>query len=343
MLLIKPEGNIWTPPPPDHHGVGSGGGGLPPGSGPGSVPHLIQQQVGSSSLSSPPPPPPPRGQTVVLVKDSSQAAASCCPSCCVGERGAAAAAPQRRHSGAELRLDGVCFLSYLRRCVWVEPGLRRRTGRDREKLFTQLEAADRGLGPRRGGPNGPQHEHAHEHAHVHAAARRPPTHLVQLVDALLHAADGGHGPQGVGVQVSEAVLPADLEERHHRPFLSTQQQLPVTPQILGTTLKRGVSLDLPATPTWIFLHFWGFISPEHLIHRRLRLRFSYDVARLFFSIFFFGAACSSAPKPPNYAAHVRVASCHDCAEIMAGIAPRGGPAGPADPITPGWFLQETHK
>lgn len=48
-----------------------------------------------------------------------------------------------------------------------------------------------------------------------------PTDLVQLIDAFLHAADGGHRSQSVGVQVSEAVLPADLKERHHRTFLST--------------------------------------------------------------------------------------------------------------------------
>lgn len=41
------------------------------------------------------------------------------------------------------------------------------------------------------------------------------------MDAFLHAADGGHGSQGVGVQLSEAVLPADLEEGHHRSFLPT--------------------------------------------------------------------------------------------------------------------------
>lgn len=43
--------------------------------------------------------------------------------------------------------------------------------------------------------------------------------LVQLVDALLHAADGGHGAQGVSVELPEAVLPADLEQRHHGSFL----------------------------------------------------------------------------------------------------------------------------
>lgn len=42
------------------------------------------------------------------------------------------------------------------------------------------------------------------------------------MDAFLHAADGGHGSQGVGVQLSEAVLPADLKEGHHRAFLPTQ-------------------------------------------------------------------------------------------------------------------------
>lgn len=51
------------------------------------------------------------------------------------------------------------------------------------------------------------------------AAVRCSTDLVQLMDAFLHAADGGHGPQGVGVQLPEAVLPADLEEGHHRAFL----------------------------------------------------------------------------------------------------------------------------
>lgn len=44
-------------------------------------------------------------------------------------------------------------------------------------------------------------------------------YLVQLVDALLHAADGRHRPQSVSVELSEAVLPADLEQRHHRSFL----------------------------------------------------------------------------------------------------------------------------
>lgn len=48
-------------------------------------------------------------------------------------------------------------------------------------------------------------------------------HLVQLVDALLHAADGGHGSQSVSVEVSEAVLPADLKQGDHRSFLEEDQ------------------------------------------------------------------------------------------------------------------------
>lgn len=43
--------------------------------------------------------------------------------------------------------------------------------------------------------------------------------LVQLVDALFHAADGGHSPQGVSVELPEAVLSADLEQRHHGSLL----------------------------------------------------------------------------------------------------------------------------
>lgn len=44
-------------------------------------------------------------------------------------------------------------------------------------------------------------------------------YLVQLVDALFHAADGSHRSQSVSVEVSEAVLPADLEQSHHSTFL----------------------------------------------------------------------------------------------------------------------------
>lgn len=44
-------------------------------------------------------------------------------------------------------------------------------------------------------------------------------YLVQLVDALLHAADGGHSPQSVSVEISEAVLPADLKQGDHSSFL----------------------------------------------------------------------------------------------------------------------------
>lgn len=50
-------------------------------------------------------------------------------------------------------------------------------------------------------------------------------YLVQLVDALLHAADGRHRPQSVSVELSEAVLPADLEQRHHRSFLHTETEI----------------------------------------------------------------------------------------------------------------------
>lgn len=46
-------------------------------------------------------------------------------------------------------------------------------------------------------------------------------YLVQLVDALLHAADGGHSSQSMSVEISEAVLPADLEQGHHSSFLLT--------------------------------------------------------------------------------------------------------------------------
>jgi len=46
-----------------------------------------------------------------------------------------------------------------------------------------------------------------------------PLYLVQLVDALFHAADGGHCSQSVSIEVSEAVLPADLKQGHHGAFL----------------------------------------------------------------------------------------------------------------------------
>lgn len=46
-------------------------------------------------------------------------------------------------------------------------------------------------------------------------------YLVQLVDALLHAADGGHSSQSVSIEISEAVLPADLKQGHHSSFLWT--------------------------------------------------------------------------------------------------------------------------
>lgn len=44
-------------------------------------------------------------------------------------------------------------------------------------------------------------------------------YLVQLVDALLHTADGGHCSQSVSVEVFEAVLPADLKQGNHSSFL----------------------------------------------------------------------------------------------------------------------------
>lgn len=44
-------------------------------------------------------------------------------------------------------------------------------------------------------------------------------YLVQLVDALFYAADGSHRSQSVSVEVSKAILPADLEQGHHSTFL----------------------------------------------------------------------------------------------------------------------------
>lgn len=54
------------------------------------------------------------------------------------------------------------------------------------------------------------------HTYIHTEMK---IHLVQLVDALLHAADGGHRPQSVSIEVSEAVLSADLKQGHHSSLL----------------------------------------------------------------------------------------------------------------------------
>lgn len=45
-----------------------------------------------------------------------------------------------------------------------------------------------------------------------APPSQPHSYLLQLVDTLLHAADGGQRAECLGVQTPEAVLPADLEE-----------------------------------------------------------------------------------------------------------------------------------
>lgn len=48
-------------------------------------------------------------------------------------------------------------------------------------------------------------------------------YLLQLIDALLHATYGGDRPQGMCVEVAEAVLPADLKQCHHSALLWTDK------------------------------------------------------------------------------------------------------------------------
>lgn len=91
------------------------------------------------------------------------------------------------------------------------------------------------------------------------------TDLVQLMDAFLHAADGGHGSQGVGVELSEAVLPADLKEGHHRAFLPTDTGQS-SDSIRKYSSKNLLTFQLHHTPpTKVFMHFYGFICSVHLI------------------------------------------------------------------------------
>ena len=45
------------------------------------------------------------------------------------------------------------------------------------------------------------------------AASQLHSYLLQLVDPLLHAADGGQRAECLGVEAPEGVLPADLEQR----------------------------------------------------------------------------------------------------------------------------------
>ena len=48
------------------------------------------------------------------------------------------------------------------------------------------------------------------------AASQLHSYLLQLVDPLLHAADGGQRAECLGVEAPEGVLPADLEQRAGR-------------------------------------------------------------------------------------------------------------------------------
>lgn len=56
-------------------------------------------------------------------------------------------------------------------------------------------------------------------------------YLLQLVDTLFHAADGGQRAERLGVQTPEAVLPADLEECYDPALLPTKQNSHVTPRV----------------------------------------------------------------------------------------------------------------
>lgn len=79
-------------------------------------------------------------------------------------------------------------------------------------------------------------------------------YLVQLVDALLHAADGRHRPQSVSVELSEAVLPADLEQRHHRSFLHTETEIrSVSGRSLSSVLYVlfNVKISVLEAPRWL--------------------------------------------------------------------------------------------
>lgn len=49
-------------------------------------------------------------------------------------------------------------------------------------------------------------------------------YLLQLVDTLFHAADGGQRAERLGVQTPETVLPADLEECYNPTLLPTKQK-----------------------------------------------------------------------------------------------------------------------
>lgn len=54
------------------------------------------------------------------------------------------------------------------------------------------------------------------------------THLLQLVDPLFHTADGGQRAERLGVQTSETVLPADLEESNNSTLLPRKRKYHMT-------------------------------------------------------------------------------------------------------------------
>ena len=60
------------------------------------------------------------------------------------------------------------------------------------------------------------------------AAGQLHSYLLQLVDTLLHAADGGQRAEGLGVEAPESVLPADLEERDDPTLLARKRKCHVT-------------------------------------------------------------------------------------------------------------------
>lgn len=56
------------------------------------------------------------------------------------------------------------------------------------------------------------------------AASQLHSYLLQLVDPLLHAADGGQRAECLGVEAPESVLPADLEQRDDPSLLARKRK-----------------------------------------------------------------------------------------------------------------------